>query len=324
MNMTFQQKSLKSKNMRLRRFLPMLLLLGATACGPSRYTMHLETRQPSRAGVDLAGKNLSVVYLQNPESKEYDFNSYMAEGLAAYLEKDYGTGEGSVGVYRLERNNAGDYASKDTLVNLLVETGADYVFLLDNVRFGEMTVGGPSKVSYPVSADSSIINTASIPFTIKMYGYDAMDKKEEVRSFGGTAMAQPDIYSDGKLTAAQLKAKAYELLPKEGIAAGELVGASFASQWKVEGFSVAYYDSVKWILALQKADNFDWKGAMDIWFEMLESKDVLKRSSAAYNIALSCYMLGDYRLAEQWLDLSDKESELSFAAALRKRINSRK
>lgn len=322
--MTFQLKLLKSKIMKLRRFLPLFLLLGAAACGPSRYTMHLETRQPSRAGADLAGKNMSVVYLQNPGADEYDFNSYMAEGFASYLEKDYGTGEGSVGVYRLERNKSGDYASKDTLVNLLIETGSDFLFLLDTVKFGEMTIGGPSKVAYPVSADSTIINTASVPFTMKMYGYDAMDKKEEVKAFGGTAMAQPDVYSNGKLSSAQLKQMAYAALPKEGIAAGELVGDSFASQWKVEGFSIAYYDSAKWILALEKADSFDWKGAMDIWFEMLDSKDALKRSSAAYNIALSCYMLGDYRLAEEWLDLSDKETELSFAAALRKRINSRK
>ena len=42
------------------------------------------------------GKNLSVVYLKNAESQQKSFNAYMAEGLASYLEKDYGTGEGSV------------------------------------------------------------------------------------------------------------------------------------------------------------------------------------------------------------------------------------
>ena len=85
-----------------------------------------------------------------------------------------------------------------------------------------------------------------------------------------------------------------------------------------------YFDSQKWIDALEKADSFDWKGAMDIWFELMNSKDILKRSSAAYNIALSCYMLGDFKLAEEWLDISDKESELPLSASLRKRINSRK
>jgi hypothetical protein len=76
--------------------------------------------------------------------------------------------------------------------------------------------------------------------------------------------------------------------------------------------------------ALLKADQLDWKGAMDIWFELLDSVDIMKRACASYNLALSCYMLGDYKLAEEWLDLSDKETSLPMSATLRKRINQRK
>ena len=89
--------------MRIKPFLFLTLLLGATACGPSKYTMHLEMRQPSKAGVDLSGKNVSVVYLEDGRSLQDGFNSYMAEGFAASIEKDQGTGEGSVGVYRMTR-----------------------------------------------------------------------------------------------------------------------------------------------------------------------------------------------------------------------------
>ena len=49
--------------------------------------MHLETRQPSKAGVDLAGKNLSVIYLEDGRAVQDGFNAYMAEGFASYLEK---------------------------------------------------------------------------------------------------------------------------------------------------------------------------------------------------------------------------------------------
>jgi hypothetical protein len=205
-----------------------------------------------------------------------------------------------------------------------MDTGSDVVFLFDSVKLGDMTVGGSSKVNYPVVRDSSYINTGSIPFTLKMYCYDAMDKSEAVKTFGGTAIAQPSVYSAGNLAYDELKVKAYDALAAEGWNAGEMVGQSFASQWKVEGFSIIYFDSQKWIDALEKADSFDWKGAMDIWFDLVNSKDILKRSSAAYNIALSCYMLGDYKLAEEWLDISDKESELPLSASLRKRIDSRK
>ena len=301
-----------------------LALMMFVACAPSKYTMHLETRYPSKSGLDLAGKNVSVIYLENGTEFKDGFSASMAESLAYNLEKDYGTGEGSVGVFRMTKSAGGDYASKDTLFNLLMDTGSDIVFLIDTIRFGEMTVGGPSKVSYATVPDSSTVNLGSIPFNLRLYSYDAMNASEEVKNFGGTAIAQPEVYSNGTLSSEQLKAGAYKALPAEGWAAGEMLSKSFASQWKVEGYSIIYFDSPKWIAAAEKADQLDWKGAMDIWFELLDSKDVLKRSSAAYNIALSCYMLGDYKLAEEWLDLSDKDSELPLSSALRTRIQERK
>lgn len=298
-------------------------LLATVSCGPSRYMMHLEMRYPSKAGVELAGKNVSVVYLENGSRLKDRFNAGMAEGLASVIEEDYGTGEGSVGIYRMPRSASGDYSSKDTLTNLLIDTGSDVVLLLDTVKFGEMTVGGPSKVTYRTVKDSSVVNVGSIPFTVKLYGYDAMNDNEDVKTFGGTSVAQASVYSDGNLNKDELYAMAYKALPSEGFSAGELVGDSFRSQWKVEGYSVLYFDSLKWKEALEKADDLDWKGAMDIWFGLLDTNDVMKRSCASYNIALACYMLGDYKLASDWLDLSDKETELPVSATLRKRIQSR-
>lgn len=311
-------------NSRMKLSISALALMMFAACAPSKYTMHLETRYPSKSGLDLAGKNVSVIYLENGTGFKDGFSASMAESLAYNLEKDYGTGEGSVGVFRMSKSAGGNYASKDTLFNLLMDTGSDLVFLIDTVRFGEMTVGGPSKVAYATVSDSSTVNVGSIPFNLRLYSYDAMNESEDVKSFGGTAIALPEVYSDGSLSSEQLKKGAYEALPAEGWAAGEMLSKSFASQWKVEGYSIIYFDSPKWIAAAEKADQLDWKGAMDIWFELLDSKDVLKRSSAAYNIALSCYMLGDYKLAEEWLDLSDKDSELPLSSALRTRIGQRK
>ena len=63
---------------------------------------------------------------------------------------------------------------------------------------------------------------------------------------------------------------------------------------------------------------------MDIWLELLSSKDMLKRSCAEYNIAVACYMLGDLDLASEWLDRSDTDNRLAQSDALRKRINARR
>ena len=85
-----------------------------------------------------------------------------------------------------------------------------------------------------------------------------------------------------------------------------------------------YYDNQQWYDALEKAEQYDWRGAMDIWIELLGSRDLLKRSCASYNLAVASYMLGDYDLASLWLDRSDADSKLPHSDTLRSRINSRK
>ena len=51
---------------------------------------------------------------------------------------------------------------------------------------------------------------------------------------------------------------------------------------------------------------------------------MMKKATAEYNIAVACYMLGDFDLATQWLDRSDADNMMpTLSDALRKRINSR-
>jgi hypothetical protein len=113
-------------------------------------------RYPSKSGIELWGKSISAVYLTDGNQTGDAFNASMASGFAAALEKDYGTGEGSVGVYSLE-DKGGVYSQKDTLINLLMDTDCDAVFLFD--RVGMQNVGE---------------NT--IKFNIKLYCFDAMNK----------------------------------------------------------------------------------------------------------------------------------------------------
>ncbi len=290
------------------------------SCGPSKYAVQVEMRHPSKSGVNLAGKNISVVYLETDDDVASEFGASMADAFAYRLEEDYGTGEGSIGIYRMRHAKGVNYATKDSLFNILIDTGADLVFFLDTVEFGNMNVGVPSKVSYKTSADSSFVNSVSMPYTIKLYCYDGMDKDDVVQAFGGSSIVRPVVYSDGKDDSTVAAAKAYKAVGPAGWDAGEKIAESFKSQWKHEQYSIVYFESEKWYKALVLADQYDWKGAIDIWFELLDSKDVIKRSSAAFNISVACYMLGDYSLALEWLDLSDSENKLSISDAMRKRI----
>lgn len=295
----------------------------AVSCGPSKHAVHVEMRHPSKSGVELAGKVVSVVYLENDDVVASDFCEAMADGFAYALEEDYGTGNGSIGIYRMRKSPGADYASKDSLFNILMDTGADIVFLFDTVRFGNMTVGGPSKVAYTTSPDSSYVSAASIPYTMKMYCFDGMNPKETVQAFGGTSLARPEVYSNGKDDSTVATAKAYKALGADGWNAGLEVAESFRSQWKHEQYSILYFDAPKWYEALAQAEQYDWKGALDTWISLLGSKDLMKRSCAEFNISVACYMLGDYDLAKEWLDRSDADNKLPISDAMRKRIEAR-
>lgn len=263
-----------------------------TSCGPVRYGLNVEMRYPSKSGIDLAGKLLSVVYLENIDTAALAFNSAMAESFASVLETDYGTGEGSVGVYSMRPVNAATYAVKDSLINLLVETGSDVVFFLDTVKLG---------ANSPASKMT--------PFTVTMYCFDGMDASEKIYAYSGTSNVRL-----GGSTSVQ----------KEGKTVGLQLSSSFKSQWKHEQYSIMYFETEKWYDALELAAQYDWTGAMKIWFELLGSRDMLKRSCAEYNIAVACYMMGDLDLATEWLDRSDNDNMLAQSESLRKRINARR
>lgn len=308
----------------MRRVLLLLLTVGlaVVSCGPSKHAVHVEMRHPSRTGVDLLGKNVAVVYLENDDALSSGFCESMADGFAYTLEQDNGPAT-KVDIFRMRYTLGADYSRKDSLFNILMDTGSDVVFLFDTVKFGSMTVGGPSKVSAPSSRDSSFISSGTVSYTMKLYCYDGMGKEDKVQHYGGTSMARPTVYSNGKDDSTIATAKAWKALATEGWDAGLLVADAFKAQWKHEQYSIVYYDGEKWYDSLEMAERHDWKGAMEIWMELLSTNDLMKRSCAEFNISVACYMLGDYALAIEWLNLSDKHNKLPISEAMRKRINLR-
>lgn len=257
------------------------------SCGPSRHAIYVEMRHPSKSGLELTGKKISTVYYKGGDLQENQVIDSLAAGFARALEDDYQSGKGSVVIADLYRAH-GDYTSRDSLISLLINNGGDVVFLFD-VTFGNTATNGIRQMK------------------VSMYCYDGMNKEDVVKSYVGNALLQYSTYGE---------------MLTEAIKAGSHIGETFKAQWKHEQYSIAYYDSAQWIEALVRAEQFDWKGAMDIWFEFLDSTDPLKRASAEYNIAVACYMLGDFELAKLWLDRSDAENKMpTLSDAMRKRLN---
>ena len=85
----------------------------------------------------------------------------------------------------------------------------------------------------------------------------------------------------------------------------------------------AFTDSICSKILLYRSMVRDIKEALDEEEEMDESAlDTFVGLNPDYYETYD--LLGDYRLAEEWLDLSDKESELPLSPALRKRISEKK
>ena len=276
--------------MRFVNVIGLTLLFTVISCAPSRHAIPVEKRSTSKSGVELAGKILSVVYSSTGSKASDTFAGTMAKSFAESLETDYGTGKGSVGVYSVDAASV-NYAVRDSMVSLLMQTGSDLVFLFDKLNITDNLSG-------------------AIPLKVSLYCYDAMNKDDVVQAFTGSTMIE--AWSETEMRS-------------EAEKAGKDVAAPFVSQWKMEQFSIAYYDSMKWYEALMRAERYDWKGAIDIWLEMLDVKDLMKRAALEYNIAVGCYLMGNLELAEEWLDRSDADNKMpTLSDALRKRITAGK
>jgi hypothetical protein len=246
--------------------------------------LELEMRHPSRAGVDLTGKNVTIFYGQGDNSRNDMVLESMAKGMALSIKDRYKDSVGEVKVSSL--GSATEYANRDSLLTLLIKTGADLVFLMDKVTLQSSTV------------------------SFILYCYDGMNQEDKVQLFSGSSVLESVTDYD------QLKAQGWE--------AGKEIALAFEPQWKQEQYSLYYFDSEAWYDAIYKAEAFDWKGAIDIWIGLLQTNNTLKRACASYNIATASYMSGDYELAVKWLDAADKDAELVVSPGLRKRIEAKR
>ena len=136
------------------------LLLGVVSCSPQAFSMAVDMRQPSRSGLDLAGKSFAVVYLQNGDEKTGEFNANFANGFAEKLEDEYFGGHRKVALYSIAQQEGAKYASKDTLVNLVMDLNADVIFLVDMPAFGTQ-------------------ESEDVPFHVNVFAYDSMNRDED-------------------------------------------------------------------------------------------------------------------------------------------------
>lgn len=311
----------------MKRLGILLALLALVSCSPQMFLMDVEMRHPSRSGLDLARKSMAVVYLDNGTPADSAFNGAMASAFARALEKDYFGGDEVIQIYRMPKGE-GNYASLDTLHNLIMDTGDDVVFLFDSTEFGELGEGSNTPTGEKgVGKDSAYVNLPTLPFKIRLYAYDSMNKVDSVYSYTGANMIRPAVYNDGTISYEQLSRKVWDYVAPSAETIGSQASAKFLSQWQQEQFAIVYYENSEWEQAATDAYNYEWKQALDRWLKIYT--DLVNRrgnpemrACAAYDIGLACFMLGQNELALRWLDRSDADQILSVTEPLRKQIKS--
>lgn len=293
------------------------------SCEPEVFSMLIDVRQPSKSGIDLTGKTLSVVYMDDLSGRDTVFNAMIAEGFAKALEADYFGGQEAVNIFRMEKDMAGNYAAKDTLVNAAVRSGDDVIFLFDSPSFSELTISEKSAVTNAAEPGLQRV-TVKVPFKLDMYIYNTMGV-DTVNTYRGSSTLTQQVVCKQDDTKEDIEDALFASLGKSGESTGKRAADKFVSTWDSEIFYFYYYDyNDQWIKALNAVNEYRWHDAIEVWMEILNTNSLLKRASAEYDIAQAFFLLGDYDMAQKWLDQSNKDSKLPLNAQLQRRIVDKK
>lgn len=302
-----------------KRFLILLSALAAVCCSPQVYTMHLDVREASSSGFNLAKKTIAVVYMEDPDGADSLFRSNVTSYFVRALEDDYFGGEEMIPIYAIPKRDTVDV---QFMRDLIMDSNRDVVFLM-NSTLGTPVLDSLHAVEGATSVDSAFFCSAAIPLSASIYVYDSM-AVDSVTTYTGSRIMHRKVFTSGLVPEEYVADDAMkDASAKWGVQAGNAFAARFLSQWTTRGFSFYYFDTFDpepWLLALDKAREMDFTGAIRIWSGFLDDANHRKRAVAAYNIAMSCYLMDRRELASQWLDLADSYAGLPLSPGLRARI----
>lgn len=266
----------------------------AVSCSPQTYSFAVQMRYPSDSGLDIGDKSVAVVYLTDGQVRDSLVSDGISDGLAQGLESDFRRSGYSteVDIYKIAAS--GNYGSKDSLVSLVMRTDADVVILLDR-------------------PECDVWPDGMLHCKTRVWAYDSMSPADTLLTVCDTSSLSFTTHGES-MTLSDAQHIGYTL------------SSSLVNKWRDETYSLIYYDNLddRWTDAADKALSMQWDEAMSVWMEMLEdTSDATKQSCLSYDMALGCYMAGEYQLALQWLDASDSLHPISLSTGLRERVKAR-
>ena len=303
---------------------PLILLTGLllTACGPGIALMKVDVKQPAALPINFENREIAIfntLYggeLSPEEDMQFLQDSLMmnitSKGFREKLEISLGLPEESIAIYNQFCEDGaprGSLADTVHLRHLALETGANTLVLIDSLWFGKIqAVEGFLREGYYYSGDY-VQSYAYFLCGVTIRIFDAnRDRFVAYLPMRDTVYCE-FLYKLGiadPIAPLQRESAKYYSMAAEGL--GEYVAAATQVQWQTqERVLFDYTSSNEWFRALSAAYTFDWEEARQIWMGMATKKAGKKMSAyAAFNIAVCCEMLGQYDLAKEWLDASQK------------------
>ena len=312
------------KLMREVCFLFVLMML--VGCAPSARYFNVDVKNGEYVDLPLEGKKVAVFSITTQSKADSIRCGKVALGVAEKIEEDRGMLSGEIPVYSVPKiefrgfpsgfNN--EIKSVDTtyLNSLMLNSGAQVLLFVDNLRFGQYSVKrGVTSNEYD---NANVV----IPYFVDFNAYDSfadslllkIEMKDSVymQLVSGSAM-------DGNVGGVIAG-----YLPEIAKKIGAKLGSYLSVQWETqERMLITFEGDSSWESAVLMAQDFKWQDAINAWMKLAESDNVKKSAYAAYNIAVGCEMLEQFDLARQWLEFSLKKFKFRESSMMYEHIKER-
>jgi len=265
-----------------------LFIIAAAVCSCSPYltTIPIEMQAPSYTNNFLWNKSITISFDESETEAADEFQNKFTLGFAKGLEKTCYSDRHKIDIFKLPRTDSSAiYNTKLGMLKLVMEFETDVV-----IHIPQAVVSSGQLIQY-------------------IYLYDTKSAKDKVSL----------VKKIGDIPA--------------GVTSEELVG--FAESFGLET-ALAYQPN--WVneefpiyaspmmgdgmdIAFTAASSFNWKQAISHWMPYtVDGNDPKLKSMAAFNLAVGCFFEGQYDLAKQWLEYSDKSYKLPESDNLHKKF----
>ncbi len=306
------------------------VMVALSSCGPQAELMNVENAVNIKGEIPFAEGEAALFFLTptTGDSLSRYLNSTRLSALsiafAEKLENDRNAAKGTVAVYSLPDSDfCGLDKSKDIsyLSELKNNSDSELQIFIHDLIFYQYSVNKNRSYDNEV-ADTEVYDGINIllPYKVKMEIYNAAKdslilQRNEMDTVYIQALAKD--YSNKNFNTIIAKN-----LPEISEKIGEKLASVISRQWETKTIMLINYSSNgDWNNAYRLAvDNFDWQRAINIWMPYTKSENPRKASFAAYNIAVGCRMIGNPKLALEWVNFAEKQFNFRELQLLKKEI----